>query len=396
VHALVIAYACEPGRGSEPGAGWGVVKAIATFARVTVLVGPEHREGIARYEASHRSESLRFVVVDEPRIAPTLKRSRVTWFLAYLLWLRRARAIAARLIADGDVDLVHHVTYAVCWLPSPIRHLPLPAVWGPVGGGVTTPRRLWPLLGPGGVARELLEAAAVRLTLLLPATRATWRSAAVRIMQNDESRALLPARLAADAVVLNHGVFVDAGPPLSAPRERFMLWVSPMERRKGPRLAVMALAASPPDVTLRMAGDGPERAATEALATSLGIGDRIEFLGRIPREEVLELASRAGAVVFTGLREEGGLALSEALLAGAPVIVLAHGGAGTLAEASRDPDRVYVVPPGSVAAVAGDLAMGMEEFTRAGPSGSDPHLDVADAIDRLHDAYRRALAAGRR
>ena len=55
---LVFAYACEPGRGSEPGAGWGIVRALAQVAHCTVLVGPEHGPGIDRWAASAGEPNL--------------------------------------------------------------------------------------------------------------------------------------------------------------------------------------------------------------------------------------------------------------------------------------------------------------------------------------------------
>ncbi|MEJ7810668.1 MAG: hypothetical protein WKG32_09700, partial [Gemmatimonadaceae bacterium] len=76
--ALIVAYACEPGRGSEPGAGWGVVRAVSEFADCTVLVGPEHAAGIRRWEStqhtSSRTRSLTFVTVPEPAWLPRAPR----------------------------------------------------------------------------------------------------------------------------------------------------------------------------------------------------------------------------------------------------------------------------------------------------------------------------------
>ncbi len=52
----MFAYACEPGHGSEPGAGWGLVRAVSRFADCVVLVGPEHIAGIRRWQASQGAQ----------------------------------------------------------------------------------------------------------------------------------------------------------------------------------------------------------------------------------------------------------------------------------------------------------------------------------------------------
>ena len=51
--------------------------------------------------------------------------------------------------------------------------------------------------------------------------------------------------------------------------------------------AVAALAGEGCDVTLRLAGDGPERAALEALASDLGVANRVTFLGSVSEDEAL-------------------------------------------------------------------------------------------------------------
>jgi glycosyltransferase involved in cell wall biosynthesis len=73
----------------------------------------------------------------------------------------------------------------------------------------------------------------------------------------------------------------------------------------------------------------------------------------------------AAACVFTGPREEGGCALAEAMLAGAPVVVLAHGGARLLAESNTDAARVALVEPGWTSDTARRLGAAMTSFALA-------------------------------
>jgi len=50
--------------------------------------------------------------------------------------------------------------------------------------------------------------------------------------------------------------------------------------------AVPQIAASAPDVQILLAGGGPEDAALRELASSLGLGERVRFLGRVPHDQV--------------------------------------------------------------------------------------------------------------
>lgn len=389
---LVVAYACEPGRGSEPGAGWGLVEALGTFADCTVLVAPEHSARLEDHVRATGETRHRFVEVGVPRWARYARWHRIPEFLTYLAWLRRARREALHLRGRQQFHVAHHATFAVYWLPSPVVDLELPTVWGPVGGAVVTPLQLWPLLGIRGVMGEVLDLVAVRLASWLRRTRRTWRRAGVRILQNSQTAKQLDG-VEGPTLILNHAMFTRIEARASVAPADHMLWVGGLEARKGPRLAVRALAHTDPDIRLVMVGDGPERKAIERLADRLDVADRLELRGKVERAEVIQLLGSATAAVFTGLREEGGLALAEAMLMGTPVVVLGNGGARTLAEAATDASRVAIVEPASPGVTARRLAKAMMRMDATDRSPRVPLLDQAAAIAQLRDVF--VEAAGR-
>jgi glycosyltransferase involved in cell wall biosynthesis len=381
---LISAYACEPGRGSEPGAGWGVVRAVAEVAEVVVLVGAEHRPGLEDWRREHPEDPVRFVVVAEPRWGARALWHRVPRFLVYLAWVRRAGRVARDLHARDPVEVVMHVSFAVHWLPAPGRDLGVPFVLGPAGGAVTTPVRLWPVLGPAGVAADLADRLGVRLGERLPSTRRTWRAADAVLVQNRETQRRLPTDVRRRSRVLNHACLAEGPAAGSRPAPGAYLHLGALESRKGVGLVLRALAQVP-GATLDLVGEGPERDRLEALAQRLGIGDRARFRGRLPHAEVMGLLASAGAVLFAGVREEGGIGLAEALLAGAPVIVLDHGGAAAVVDRAVDPARVQRVPVGrSVADTVAGLAAAMVRWQGTAPQPAhEGNLDVAGARAEL-------------
>jgi glycosyltransferase involved in cell wall biosynthesis len=388
---LVFAYACEPLRGSEPGAGWGVVRTLSELADCTVLVGPEHSHGIRRWQRQSELPGLEFIEVAEPTIAFLAKWHRVSWFLLYLAWLRRADRVGRRLHAERPFDAVSHISYPTYWLPTPATDYGVPSLWGPVGGAVTTPLSLWPALGLRGLWDEILDRVSVRAMSWLPATRRTWQRASVCLIQNQETVARLPRAIRSRAVILNHALLLDV--PTIAPRRRGRkcLYVGALESRKGPRLAVRALAHAPEEVSLVMVGEGPERSALLRLARRLGVAHRLELRGSVSRSEVLALLAEAAVAVFTGLREEGGVALAEAMSGGVPVIVLGHGGARVLAEAAYDPARVAIVEPEAVELTARRLGEAMARFVQQPSNVSTPNLDATEARRLLREKLAEAV-----
>jgi hypothetical protein len=383
--AAVFAYLCEPERGSERGAGWGILRTVAASCDCVAITSPESGAALRRFLEEHADLPIEVVAVGEPWWAAAAKRSRVGEFLVYLAWERKAREAVAHRVDRSEIDISVHATLSAFWLPSVATDLGLPSIWGPVGGAVTTPRRLWPLLGWGGVGVEVLDWLAVRGMSLLPSTRRTWRNATVRVAQNAETVGRLPRRLRAGTIVLNHALFHDLTPPKpraanEVEREPYVAWVSPMESRKGPELAIRALAAASPDVRLVMAGDGPERSRIERIARELGVSDRVRFEGQVPHERALDILAGAGVALFTGLREEGGFALAEAMLLGTPVVVLANGGAATVGRSSTDGERTTLVEVRSLAETISSMGAAIDEHMQA--ASSDPSAQRAPLIDQ--------------
>jgi glycosyltransferase involved in cell wall biosynthesis len=356
-----------------------------------VITGPESGAAIEAWLEQNPEQSLEHVVVAEPRRTSMMKRHRIGEFLLYLAWQRRAEKMGRALVESGDFDVAVHATLSAFWLPSVAVDVGLPSMWGPVGGAVTTPVKLWPLLGWKGIASEIMDWLAVRLMSLLPATRRTWRRATVRVVQNEETRRRLPRDLQSDTVVMNHAIFHEVSfeePDGEQDHEGGrVVWVSPMDSRKGPELAVRALAKTHPSVHMIMAGDGPERIRIETMARTLGLADRISFEGMVSHEQALQIIREADVALFTGLREEGGLALSEAMLLGTPVVVLANGGAATIARSSIDASRVSLVEPAEMSDTIANMAAAIEHQIEQAFSASvesrRPLIDQDASIEDL-------------
>ncbi|MCA8940226.1 MAG: glycosyltransferase family 4 protein, partial [Planctomycetes bacterium] len=101
-------------------------------------------------------------------------------------------------------------------------------------------------------------------------------------------------------------------------------------RRLVPRTGVNVLLqalASIPDTQLIVTGDGPERAALEALARTLGVEQRVKFTGIVPQKDLATLTATADLSLLPTQELEGfGLSAAEAFAAGTPVVATPVGG----------------------------------------------------------------------
>jgi glycosyltransferase involved in cell wall biosynthesis len=130
------------------------------------------------------------------------------------------------------------------------------------------------------------------------------------------------------------------------PAAPLVLTVARLDAQKGIPVLLDAVA-SVPDAAFVVAGDGPDRAALEARAVSLGLADRVRFLGH--RRDVASLLAAADVLVLPSLYEGLPLSVLEAMIAGVPVIATAVGGTD---EVVRDGETGTLVPPGDASALA--------------------------------------------
>ena len=334
LQAVLLCYACVPGAGSEEGVGWTWAAAAAAVADVTLLTTPFVSERVEK-AAAELGLPITVVAVEPPRALRWTATRRWGGFVYYLLWQGAAARVLRRHEATRHVDVVHHVTWATDSSPSALAASRAPVrIWGPVGGTTRMPQDLYRFLAPRArfdeVFRELVNGAIRRLG----GDRVARRSTLVLALNHDvEAR----FRRHGTPIVVEPNCALDldeldAGPtPAPSPgRGRTALFVARLMGWKGPLLAIETLAHAP-DWRLAVLGEGNERARAEALAERLGVSDRVEFRGRVPRSEVLDAFRTADALLFPSFHDSAPWAVGEAAALGCPVVCLDAGGPPLLA-----------------------------------------------------------------
>lgn len=126
---------------------------------------------------------------------------------------------------------------------------------------------------------------------------------------------------------LRNGVDLEIFRPINPQQAKAALAVSgpvvasvgSLIARKGHDLVIGALEHLP-DVTLLIAGEGPEKAALARLAAAIGVENRVRFLGSIPHEGLREIYSAADALILASSREGWPNVLLESMACGTPAI----------------------------------------------------------------------------
>jgi glycosyltransferase involved in cell wall biosynthesis len=402
---LISAFSCHPDAGSEPGTGWACARTMARHHDVWVLTRARYRDLIEDALRREPVPALRFVYVDLPdRILRATKPSHQFQFF-YYMWQFAAYFAARRLCREVGIDLIHHVTFVKFWAPSFLALLPVPFVWGPVGGGESMPRGFASRYSFRGRMYELLRDTARWIGEYDPFVRMTARRSAVPLATTNESAVRMRAIggqgttvYPAIGVTQEDLEVLDALASGNADVVRF-LSIGRLIHWKGFDLGIAAFAkANPPDAEYWIVGDGPERKRLEDLASQLGMRARVKFFGQRTRTETLELLGQAHVLVHPSLHDSGGLVCLEALAARRPVICLDWGGPAVQV-ADGTGIRVGVRDPEQVTS---DLAEAMKRLARdadlraamgeAGRRHVEVHYYWPRKVEHYCSIYKEVLA----
>ncbi|MDB5713414.1 MAG: glycosyltransferase family 4 protein [Sphingomonadales bacterium] len=161
--------------------------------------------------------------------------------------------------------------------------------------------------------------------------------------------------------------------------------------RKGHDLAIAALAEVP-GATLVLIGAGPERAALETQALSVGVSDRVRFLGSIDQDRIADWLAAADVMVLMSASEGLANAWVEALASGTPVVIADVGGAREVLDRA-EAGRMVAREAGAVAGALRDLLVAQPDRNAVAGAAARFSWDTNAAqlyehLSRLHREHR--------
>lgn len=386
---LLSAYACEPGKGSEPEVGLRAVDAVAYAHDVWVLTRSNNLDSLRSFLSTHAGgDRVHLIGVEAAPWALQLKaRGILPTQLYYDMWQRAAAVTAIELSREIGFDLIHHVTFASYWGRAGVAALDKPMVWGPVGGGVSPPVRLIIVLGWRGLASRLARATIRPLLSWLnnPLRNRTART--LVLAQNKETIVRLGSP--AGARVVSNATSVIVPPPRPGrTRSNEIAFVGRLIPLKSGVLAIRVMRhLQDPQAVLVVYGSGPEESRMRALAARLGVEEAVRFEGPVERTELLDRIAGSGALLHVAIHEEAGFAVAEALALGTPVVCLDHGGPAELIARWPDSPSASVHPTGPED-TAKRLARELDRFLAAPPPIPAQHYEPVPRFqDELLLAY---------
>ena len=134
------------------------------------------------------------------------------------------------------------------------------------------------------------------------------------------------------------------------------------------------------DVSLRIAGDGILQQVLEKQIDDLGLGDRVQLLGRLSRDEVVREVRQCDVVVLTSVIETFGVCLIEGLANGKPVVATDSIGPRDIVNDNNG----KLVPQGSTEDFANAVRDVIENYER---------YDPAMIVDQCRSKYASSVVS---
>lgn len=331
MRVLAISFTTRPHQGSEGGVGWEFTRAWAKICsklgyRLDLII--DERDEIVVTKELDLTGLGSVVDVHAIQMAAPLARhygdSRSRG--SYLVWLAHARRQAARLMQQNDYLVTHQYTFATGSLP-------------PVVTGTRTSLSVWgPIAMPFNAVHVWGSPATYRERLAVQTSRRIGKVFAGRmgyvLSQNDLTHATL--KLQGVKGIIEPNIVVD-GSIVAERNQDILVFSGSLVDRKRPWLCVQALThASLRNHRLVVLGTGPLRKALESYCVQERIDNRVEFCGRVSREESQQQIARAGALLLPSIREGAPWVVGEAAASGVPSIVTNSSGASTVVRLSGD------------------------------------------------------------
>ncbi|QKJ20245.1 glycosyltransferase [Microbacterium hominis] len=340
---------------SEAGIGWIFLKRAAEVARargirVNALMNGRSAEAtVPELERLGLTPWVTVTAIDIPPYASVLFNPKLTR-IEYVWWVRCAAKQIRRSALDRSTVLGLHVTFATEVLPTPLGALGDRAlkVWGPVGSSgswrafVASPRE------PGWARDALAQVLRNFASASLAGIHA--RNVDLVLAQTDRVAAQCE-RVGLQTRVFPNVVIPDALYPSPATphvrRDEGLVLLSAGHLTGRKRLALTMSALTDPSLSsasLWIAGAPLPRTRDHlrSIAIRLGVEDRVHFLGKLNRDELLRRMAEADVYVHLSAREGASGAVGEATAVGLPVVCLAAVGSSAVA---RTAEAAHVALP---------------------------------------------------
>ncbi|TMM58204.1 glycosyltransferase family 4 protein [Maribacter algarum] len=325
---LLIAYACEPDKTSEPGVGWNMGNHISKAYDTIILTRANNRAVIESKQAGN----VEFIYYDLPSFFTSLKkRLPLGTQIYYALWQWGAYFYVNKFMKSYSrpIDLVHHLNFAISWIAPPGYLLKQPFVWGPIGGGDTVPMRFLKNMGFGAVLQELIYTTVNQINRISIFSFFTRKKADAILFRTQSSARTFPKRKSTIYETISETAMPAFSfknhPKKNHSKNIKAICVGRMNYWKGFLYAVKGFhrfLEAGGSGTLELFGDGKEMSSIEKYINKNKLENSIFVRGFVDNAKIKMKMVESDVLIHPSFREGGSWSIMEAMSYGLPIICL--------------------------------------------------------------------------
>lgn len=348
-HICVIAYQLHHSKGSEYAVAWDYVTHMNKNNRLTVFYGTcngHHNIGnISEMEEFIRKNdvpNVKFVGVKPSFVSHNYDFSIIgqyKFYKEYRKWHEDVRVEIEKLDRKDKIDVIHYLGPIGYREPGCVYNLPIPYIWGPIGGVTGAELRLldfsftfkesmhlaiktmmnWIQLRTDYRVKKAINNADV----VLCATN-EYKAVVEKVAKNKHHSQIIykPENCIASLFPLNYNKFKT--------KTIRLIFVGWLDSRKALNIILDALSKLTDEqkiqVFLDVIGDGPLKDKLIMKACHLGLSNAIKWHGRIDRKQVFDIMNEAHLMVLPSLSDANTTVVWEAYSVGLPILALDHCG----------------------------------------------------------------------
>ncbi|MFK8039670.1 MAG: glycosyltransferase [Crocinitomicaceae bacterium] len=337
---LITAYAVNPYNGSEDGTGWNIAREVAKTHKVILITRKNNMPYVEKYMAESTDKVLENMTCYGFDLSDrTMKIKKKLGERGYVLYYYFWQYFIVKFIKKMklEFDIAHSLNFHSDSQPNFLWRLGKPTFWGPIGHHPKVPNQyLKPIYGVKNFLKDRIYGLVksgfrnfdpfFKIAVKKAEKIFVINSSIQKTIKANEKQVIILPAVASEKVKMN--VVNDQFNVLSIGRFHFM---------KGFDITIRSFAKfyhdlSPkqqPKTKLTLVGKGEEKDRLIAIANSVGIADKIEWIDWVTRDEVKKIYSKSSVFLFPS-HEGAGMVIPEAMSYGLPVVCFDNYGPGEL------------------------------------------------------------------
>ena len=341
---LLVSYACEPDKGSEPGVGWAWAQNLKYDVDIHVITRSNNKRAI-----SENKECCGITFHYFDLYYPFLLLKKVMGVQAYhFFWQLAVSIIIYRLHKRYKYDIIQQLTFGVAWGSSLVALFHKKFIWGPIGGGDVASHIFTRSWQKAVRVREFLRLLTIKIMFTInPIIQLNKERSAVILARTPKTFEYLATKRNSSKCFLFTETFLHSLPvqfdeySLDKRAESLrkdqvkLVTIGRLIPLKQTALAIetlIKLRDNNVNASLTIVGSGVEMVQLKALVAKNLLCNHVNFINELSRTEIFHLLMESHFMLHFSAREGGAWAIHEACCMAVPVICFDDSGAGMVIE----------------------------------------------------------------